>query len=258
MAKFAANLTMLFTDVAFLERFERAHRAGFKAIEFLFPYAYEARHLADKLAQFGFEQALFNMPPGDWGAGEKGLAALPGREQEFKQSVNTALMYAKALNCKKIHAMSGIVDPAYSEQQHIDTFTTNIRYAADTFAEHGIDVLIEPLNTRDAPHYFVAYQRQAVELIQQVARPNVKLQLDLYHAQIMSGDLEVLIRDLAPFIGHVQVASVPHRNEPDRGEINYPYLFEVLDDSGYNGCIGCEYNPATTTEQGLGWLKPYL
>ncbi|UHJ62781.1 2-oxo-tetronate isomerase [Vibrio furnissii] len=258
MAKFAANLTMLFTEVPFLERFEQAHRAGFKAIEFLFPYAYEPHVLAEKLTQYGFEQALFNMPPGDWDAGEKGFAALPGREQVFKQSVATALMYAQALNCKKVHAMSGIIDPTYSMQQHIDTFIANIRYAADAFAEHGIDVLIEPLNTRDVPNYFVAHQRRAVELIQMVDRPNVKLQLDLYHAQIMEGDLDVLIRDLAPFTGHIQIASVPHRHEPSDGEINYPYLFDVLDDSGYDGWIGCEYKPKTTTEQGLAWVKPYL
>ncbi|EMC0410142.1 hydroxypyruvate isomerase family protein [Vibrio fluvialis] len=258
MAKFAANLTMLFNEVPFLERFEQAHRAGFKAIEFLFPYAFEPHVLAEKLEQYGFEQALFNMPPGDWDAGEKGFAALPGREQEFKQSVATALMYAKALNCKKVHAMSGIIDPAYSMQQYIETFIANIRYAADAFAEHGIDVLIEPLNNRDVPNYFVAHQRRAVELIQMVDRPNVKLQLDLYHAQIMDGDLDVLIRDLAPFTGHIQIASVPHRNEPSDGEINYPYLFDVLDDSGYDGWIGCEYKPKTTTEQGLAWVKPYL
>ncbi|ASO28616.1 hydroxypyruvate isomerase [Vibrio anguillarum] len=258
MAKFAANLTMLFTEVPFLERFEQAHRAGFKAIEFLFPYVFEPQVLATKLAQYDFEQALFNMPPGDWDAGEKGFAALPGREQEFKQSVATALMYAKALNCKKVHAMSGIIDSAHSMQQHIDTFIANIRYAADAFARHGIDVLIEPLNNRDVPNYFIAHQRRAVELIQRVNRPNVKLQLDLYHAQIMDGDLDVLIHELAPFIGHIQIASVPHRNEPSDGEINYPYLFDVLDNSGYNGWIGCEYKPRTTTEQGLGWVKPYL
>lgn len=258
MAKFAANLTMLFTEVPFLERFAKAHKAGFKAVEFLFPYQFEPQVLADELAKYGFEQALFNMPPGDWDGGEKGLAALPGREQEFKQSVATALMYAKALQCKKVHAMSGIIDPAYSRQQHIDTFIANIRYAADIFAEHGIELMIEPLNSRDVPNYFVAHQREAVELIKLVDRANVKLQLDLYHAQIMDGDLDVLIRDLAPFTGHIQIASVPHRNEPCDGETNYPYLFGVLDDSGYNGWIGCEYKPKTTTEQGLDWVKPYL
>ena len=258
MAKFAANLTMLFNEVAFLERFEKAYKAGFKAVEFLFPYEFGPQVLGDKLAEFGFELALFNLPPGDWDRGEKGLAALPGREEEFRKTVARALLYAKALNCKKVHAMSGIVNPAFSEQQHIDTFIGNIRYAADAFSEHGIDVLIEPLNSRDVPNYFVAHQRRAVDLIEQVARANVALQLDLYHAQIMDGDLEVLIRDLAPFIGHIQIASVPHRNEPPDGEINYPYLFDVLDQSGYSGLIGCEYKPKTSTEEGLDWVKPYL
>ena len=258
MARFACNLTTLFHEVAFLDRFEQARNAGFKAVEFLFPYAFDPRVLADKLTWFGLEQVLFNMPAGDWDAGEKGLAALPGREEEFRRSVATALRYAKALNCKKVHAMSGVLNPAFSERQHIDTFTANIRHAADAFAEYGIDVLIEPLNSRDVPNYFVAHQRRAVELIQRIARPNVKLQLDLYHAQIMEGDLETLIRDLAMAIGHIQIASVPHRNEPCEGEINYPYLFDVLDDCGYTGWIGCEYKPKTTTDNGLAWVRPYL
>ncbi len=258
MAKFAANLTMLFTEVDFLQRFEKAYHAGFKAVEFLFPYAYEPAQLAALVKQYGFEQALFNMPPGNWDAGEKGMAALPGREAEFKASVDTALVYANALNCKKVHAMSGIVDPRFSYQQHVDTFITNIRYAADRFAQYGITLVIEPLNTRDAPGYFIAHQRDAAALIAQVDRPNVKLQLDLYHAQIMDGDLSVLIQDLASVIGHIQIASVPARHEPSEGELNYPHLFKVLDESGYTGWIGCEYKPKAGTEQGLGWLKPYL
>jgi hydroxypyruvate isomerase len=258
MAKFAANLTMLFTDVPFLERFERAYDAGFKAVEFLFPYAFEASILAEKLQQYKFEQALFNMPPGDWDAGERGFAAIPGREVEFQQSVKTALIYAKALNCKKVHAMSGLVDQRFSLEQHTETFINNIRFAADAFAEHGIELMIEPLNTRDVPHYFIAHQRQAAELIRQVERANVKLQLDLYHAQIMDGDLTNLIHDLADITGHIQIASVPSRNEPFTGEINYPYLFNVLDVSGYDGWIGCEYNPKNKTEDGLHWVTPYL
>ncbi|WP_372763106.1 2-oxo-tetronate isomerase [Pseudoalteromonas sp.] len=258
MAQFAANLTMLFSEVAFLERFERAHKAGFKAVEYLFPYAFEAQVLADKLQQFGLEQALFNMPPGDWDAGERGLAALPGREPEFKQSVATALEYATALNCKKIHAMAGIVNPQFSREQHVDTFISNIRYAADLFATHNIELLIEPLNSRDVPHYFIAHQRQAAELIKLIARPNVKLQLDIYHAAIMDGDLTHLINDLAAVTGHIQIASVPERHEPSEGEVNYPHIFKVLDSAGYNGWIGCEYNPRNNTEAGLEWLKPYL
>jgi len=258
MAKFAANLTMLFTEVPFLQRFEKAHQAGFKAVEYLFPYAFEASELAQKMSQYDFEQALFNMPPGDWDAGERGFAAIPGREAEFKDSVDTALMYAAALNCKKVHAMSGLLDERFSKQQHVETFIANIRYAADKFAEQDIELMIEPLNNRDVPNYFVAHQREAVELIKLVDRPNVKLQLDLYHAQIMDGDLSTLIKEVASFTGHIQIASVPERHEPSEGELNYPHLFNVLDESGYQGWIGCEYNPKTTTEAGLSWVKPYL
>lgn len=258
MARFAANLTMLFNEVDFLARFEKAHQSGFKAVEFLFPYAFEPQVLADKLQQFGLEQALFNMPPGDWDAGERGLAAIPGREEEFRQSVDVALTYAKALNCKKVHAMSGLRDSNFSYQKHVETFLGNIRYAADKFAEHGVELLIEPLNSRDVPGYFVAHQREAVELIEQVNRPNVKLQFDVYHAQIMDGDITVMIRDLADYIGHVQIASVPDRHEPSEGEIHYQHVFSQLDKSGYKGWIGCEYKPRHTTEEGLGWLKPYL
>ena len=180
MAQFAANLTMLFTEVPFLERFEKAHNAGFKAVEFLFPYAFERHVLSQKLEQYGLEQALFNMPPGNWDAGERGFAAIPGREHEFKESVDIALTYAKALNCKKVHAMSGLIDERFSYEKHVNTFIQNIRYAADAFAKHGIELMIEPLNNRDVPNYFVANQRVAVELIKQVDRPNVKLQLNIY------------------------------------------------------------------------------
>ncbi|MDX1302940.1 2-oxo-tetronate isomerase [Photobacterium sp.] len=258
MAKFAANLTMLFTEVPFMERFAKASEAGFSAVEYLFPYAFDAQELAGELRKYHLEQALFNMPPGDWSAGERGFAAIPGREAEFRASVDTALNYALTLKCKKVHAMSGIIDNNYSYQQHVDTFLGNIRYAAEVFAEHDILLLIEPLNNRDVPGYFIAHQRDAVELIKQVERPNVKLQLDLYHAQIMDGDLTTLINDVASYTGHVQIASVPNRHEPSEGELNYPYLFTILEQSGYDGWMGCEYNPRNTTEEGLGWVKPYL
>ena len=258
MAKFAANLTMLFTELDFIERFEAAHLAGFKAVEFLFPYAYESNVLAQKLTQYHLDLALFNMPAGNWEAGERGFAALPNKIQEFRASLDTALHYALALNAKKIHVMSGIVNPSYSYQEHKDTFIKNIQYAADFFALHNITLLIEPLNSRDVPNYFIAHQRDAVELIKQVDRSNVKLQLDLYHAQIMDGDLSTLIQEVAPFIGHVQIASVPTRNEPDQGEINYPYLFNHLDNIGFSDWIGCEYHPKTTTNEGLGWVTNYL
>ena len=167
-------------------------------------------------------------------------------------------MYAKALGCKKVHAMSGLLDERFTKEQHVETFISNIRFAADQFAEQNIELMIEPLNSRDVPNYFVAHQRDAVELIKLVDRPNVKLQLDLYHAQIMDGDLSTLIREVAAYTGHIQIASVPERHEPSEGELSYPHLFSVLDDSGYQGWIGCEYNPRGTTEEGLGWVKSYL
>lgn len=258
MAKFAANLTMLFTEVPFMERFKAASDAGFKAVEYLFPYEFDANELSQQLTQYHLEQALFNMPPGNWAAGERGIAALPGREAEFRANAEIALSYALTLGCTKVHAMSGIMNNEFSYQQHLDTFIDNIRFAADIFAEHGIDILIEPLNKRDVPDYFVAHQRDAVELIKKVERSNVNVQLDLYHAQIMDGDLTRLIEDIAPFINHVQIASVPARHEPNKGELNYPHLFDVLDRVGYSGWIGCEYNPKHSTLEGLGWVQPYL
>lgn len=257
MVKFAANLTMMFTEVDFLDRFEKAADAGFNAVEFLFPYDYEPDQLAQYIEKYHFEQALFNLYPGDWAGGEKGFAALPGEEKRFKESVEQAIPYAVALKCKKVHVMSGIVNPKYTREQHVETFISNIRYAADRFAEFGIKVVLEPLNSRDVPNYFISHQREAVDLIRQVERKNVGLQFDAYHAQIMDGDLTVLIKDLAPYIGHVQIASVPDRHEPDEGELNFNHIFRVLDEAGYDGWIGCEYNPRTTTEEGLSWFKSY-
>lgn len=258
MPNFAANLTMLFTEVPFMERFEAAHKAGFKSVEFLFPYAFEASEIVEKLEKYNLQVVLFNMPPGDWDAGERGYAAIPGREEEFRASVDIALQYAKAFGCKRVHAMSGIIDTASSYDQHIETFIENFRYAADVFVKEGITLLVEPLNERNMPGYFVAHQRVAAELIKKLDRSNVKLQFDTYHAQIVDGDLTTLIRDLSPVIGHIQIASVPERNEPVDGEINYPYLFKVLDEVGYEGWIGCEYNPKGATEEGISWVAPYL
>lgn len=258
MPNIAANLTMLFTETPFMDRFEAAHKAGFTHVEFLFPYAFDADEIAEKLTTYNLKQVLFNLPPGDWDAGERGFAAIPGRETEFRASVDVALHYAKVLGCKQLHAMSGIMDQEASYEKHVETFIQNFRYAADVFAKEGITLLVEPLNPRDMPGYFVAHQREAVELIAKLDRANVKLQFDTYHAQIVDGDLTTLIRDLAPVIGHIQIASVPERNEPVDGEIHYPYLFKVLDEVGYEGWIGCEYNPKGTTEEGLSWLEPYL
>ncbi|EFH12404.1 2-oxo-tetronate isomerase [Pseudoroseomonas cervicalis] len=256
MPRFAANLSMMFTDVPFLDRFARAAAAGFEAVEFLFPYDHPPEVVAEKLNSAGLTQALFNMPPGDWAAGERGMAAIPGREQEFRDNVATAITYARALGCKTLHAMSGLtegLDRAACEA----TFVENFRYAADALAPHGITLLVEPINSRNMPGYFIAHQLDAIALIERVARPNVALQLDLYHAQIMDGDLTKLIEKLAGRFAHVQIASVPERHEPDEGELNYPHLYAVLDRVGYKGWIGCEYNPRAATEAGLGWFASY-
>lgn len=256
MPRFAANLSMMFTEHAFLDRFAAAADAGFQAVEYLFPYDFPAAEVAAKLNAAGLEQALFNMPPGDWAAGERGLAALPGREAEFRANVAIALDYARALGCVKLHAMAGLtagLDRAACEATYID----NIRFAADALAADGITVLLEPINSRNMPGYFIAHQQQALDLLARIDRPNVSVQLDLYHAQIMDGDLSMLIKAMAGRFAHVQIASVPDRHEPSEGELNYPHLYAVLDQVGYDGWIGCEYHPRGETTAGLGWFAPY-
>ena len=256
MPRFAANLSMMFTELPFLDRFAAAAAAGFKAVEFLFPYEHPPEVVAGKLKDAGLTQALFNMPPGDWAAGERGMAAIPGREQEFRDNVATAITYAEAMGCRTLHAMSGLtvgLDRAACEA----TFVANFQYAADQLAPHGITLLVEPINSRNMPGYFIAHQRDALALVERVGRPNVSVQLDLYHAQIMDGDLSKLIELMAGKFAHVQIASVPDRHEPDEGELNYPHLYAVLERVGYQGWIGCEYNPRGETTAGLGWFAPY-
>ncbi|MFT3691245.1 2-oxo-tetronate isomerase [Paenirhodobacter sp.] len=256
MPRFAANLSMMFTEVPFIERFGRAAAAGFEAVEFLFPYAHTPEEVAAEVTKHGLTVALFNMPPGDWEAGERGMAAIPGREAEFRANIDIALRYAQALGCKTLHAMSGItggMDRAACEA----TFVENFRHAADRLAPHGITVLVEPINSRNMPGYFIAHQMDALALLDRVDRPNAKVQLDLYHAQIMDGDLTRLIQKMKGRFSHVQLASVPERHEPDEGELNYPHLYAVLDAEGYDGWIGCEYNPRGVTEDGLGWFAPW-
>lgn len=258
MLKFAANLTTLFNEYTFEDRFEQAAIAGFSAVEYLFPYEYDADLLAQKLEQYNLKQVLFNMYPGDWNAGERGCAAIPGKEDEFKRTVELALLYARKLDCKCIHAMSGVVDDEFTYDEHVQTFVKNIRYAADKFSELGITLVIEPLNPNDMPGYFVSSQREAAELIKLVERDNVKIQFDFYHAQIVDGDICNLIKDLFDHIGHIQIASNPDRHEPDSGELNYPFIFAKLNQLGYQGWIGCEYVPQHDTHSGLTWVRPYL
>ena len=257
MPKFAANLSFIFQEVGFLDRFAAAAACGFKAVEYLSPYDHSAGVIAELLNRHGLVQALFNMPPGDWGAGERGIGALPGREQEFRDGVETALVYAKATRCRILHAMAGILPAGHERAGAERVYLANLRHAADRLAAEGLTLVIEPINTRDIPGYFLNTTSQAMSIIEQVGRPNLKLQLDLYHVQIMEGDLAHRIRALAGHYPHVQIAGNPGRNEPDIGEINYPYLFDLFDELGYSGWIGCEYRPRGETRAGLGWARRY-
>jgi hydroxypyruvate isomerase len=257
MPRFAANLSMMFTDVPFLERFGRAAAAGFEGVEFLFPYEHPAEAIAAELDRHGLTQALFNLPPGDFAKGERGIACLPGREAEFREGVETALRYAAATRCRALHCMAGLLPEGADRTRHEAVYVENLRHAARRCAEAGITLVIEPINTRDIPGYFLNYQHQARRIVERVGEPNLKLQLDLYHCQIMEGDLARHIREFADITAHVQIAGVPERHEPDLGEVNYPYLFAVLDELGYGGWVGCEYRPKGRTEDGLGWFAPW-
>jgi 2-dehydrotetronate isomerase len=262
MPRFAANLSMMFQDIGFLDRFDAAARAGFKGVEFLFPYDHPPEAIAERLERNRLSLALFNTVPGDWNGGERGLAALPGREREFRDGVDKAIVYARATNCPLLHTMAGLWpvgpdehgrDRAEGEQVYVD----NLRWAADRAASAGLTCVIEPINTRDIPGYFLNYTGQAMRIIEAVGRPNLQLQLDLYHVQIMEGDLATRMRAIAGHYPHVQIAGNPGRHEPDIGEINYPYLFELFDELGYAGWIGCEYRPRGDTVAGLGWANGY-
>ena len=257
MLKFAANLSLLFTEAPFLQRFERAAAVGFRGVECLFPYTFDAADLARELERNGLEQVLINAPPGDWNAGDRGTAALPSRREEFRRSVETALAYARRLGCRRVHVMAGVLPEGADRSVCERTFVANLQFAADKAATDGITILVEALNDRDVPGYLVEHQSVAMHLVRAVDRPNVAVQLDYYHAQIMDGDLTRLTETLGSAIGHVQVSSVPDRREPDHGEIHFPHLFEVLERIGYDGWIGCEYHPRGETEAGLGWLRPY-
>jgi hydroxypyruvate isomerase len=255
--KFAANLSFIFQEVGFLDRFAAAAACGFNAVEYLSPYDHPPGVIAEQLTRHGLEQALFNMPPGDWATGERGIGALPGREQEFRNGVETALGYAKATKCRLLHAMAGVLPPGQDRAEVERAYLGNLRHAADRLAAEGVTLVIEPINTRDIPGYFLNTTTQAMSVIERVGRPNLKLQLDLYHVQIMEGDLAHRVQALAGHYPHVQIAGNPGRHEPDIGEINYPFLFDLFDEIGYSGWIGCEYRPKGETRAGLGWARRY-
>jgi hydroxypyruvate isomerase len=254
MPRFAANLSMMFNEVPFLDRFEAAAKAGFTAVEFLFPYEHPAKEVGARLHGNGLTQALFNLPPGDWAAGEKGFAALPDRFADLQASLRTALPYVEATGVKRLHLMAGIADR--NDPMAMAAFRKSLKWAAEFLAPHGLDVVIEPINSRNVPGYFLNDFPFAQSVIRELKIPNLKLQFDIYHCQIIHGDVTMRLREAMPMIGHIQIASIPSRNEPDGEELNYPFLFGELDRLGYAGFVGCEYNPRGKTTDGLAWFKP--
>ena len=258
MPRFAANLTMMFNEVGFLDRFEAASKAGFKAVEYLFPYDYDQEELAEKLHRYGLVQALHNLPAGDWSGGERGIACNPNRVDEFQDGVGKAIEYAKALGCERVNCLAGIGPDGLEPEILRETFVSNLRFAAVKLEEAGVRLLIEPINTRDIPGFYLRHTAQARSILDEVDSRNLGLQYDIYHMQIMEGDLAPTVESNLDVIGHVQIADNPGRNEPGTGEINYPFLFGFLDKIGYDGWVGCEYKPLTTTESGLGCIMPYL
>jgi len=258
MPRFAANLTMLFNEVDFPDRFAAAAAAGFRGVEYLFPYGYDKDELARKLADNGLSQVLHNLPAGDWSAGERGLACLPDRVGEFQDGVGQAIAYAQALGCPRVNCLAGIAPDGADPEALRHTFIENLRFAAQELEKTGIVLLTEPINTRDIPGFYLSRSDQALAIIDEVGSANLKLQYDVYHMQIMEGDLAPTIERSLAEIGHMQIADTPGRHEPGTGEINYGFLFDFIDACGYDGWIGCEYKPRAATEAGLDWLRPYL
>lgn len=256
MPKFAANLSMMFNELPFLEGFGAAANAGFTGVEYLFPYEFPAEVVAAELKKHNLINVLFNLPAGNWAAEEHGTTCLPDRENEFRAGLTTAIDYAKQLNTTQVHAIAGIVPQCADTDAVHATYVANLKYAAAELAKHGIALLIEAINTRDMPGFYLTTQAQSYATLQEVVAQNLKMQMDLYHMQIMEGDLAVKLSQYAPHCGHVQIAGVPKRNEPDAGEVRYDYLFDHLDEIGYHGWVGFEYRPAGITVDGLAWYQP--
>ncbi|UVW30158.1 2-oxo-tetronate isomerase [Massilia sp. H6] len=254
MPKFAANLSTMFTEAAFLERFGLARAAGFDAVEFQFPYAFEPRQIVQRLQRYGLELVLHNLPGGDWAAGERGMACDPRRVAQFRDSVALALEYALELGVRRLHCPAGKLAPNAAPERAHAAYVENLRYAAAQCAQHGIDLLIEPINPRDIPGYFLTGTRQAAAIIAECGADNLFLQYDIYHAQRSEGELAGTLRQFLPLIRHMQLADVPGRHQPGTGEINFPYLFRLIDELGYAGWIGCEYQPQGATCDSLDWL----
>lgn len=258
MPRFAANLTTMYGEHAFLDRFAAAAKDGFRGVEFLFPYEHAPDALKSRLEGCALTLALFNAPPGDWTKGERGLASLPGREDEFRRSVARALDYARVLGNRCVHFMAGLVGPEGDRARHRQTYVANLAHAARAARSIGVTVVIEPINTRNIPGYFLNRQEEAHAVCRDVGEPNLKVQMDLFHCQIVEGDLAMKIRRYLGGVAHMQIAGVPERHEPDVGEVNYPYLFALIDELGYEGWIGCEYHPRAATSEGLAWARPWL
>jgi hydroxypyruvate isomerase len=259
MPRLAANISTLFTELPFLDRMDAAAAAGFEAVECQFPYATDAGAIAERLARTGMELVLFNAPPGRSEAGERGLASLPGREADFDASLSLAVQYAQATGCRRVHVMAGLLPSGADRRRHVDQFVSGIGRAADRLAEVGATALVEPINTRvDVPGYLLDGTMLALECISNAGRQNLQLQYDVYHMQIMEGDLMRSIERLLPAIGHIQVADNPGRHEPGSGEINFEKLLARIDALDYSGFVGCEYLPESTTLAGLAWAQPWL
>lgn len=259
MPRFAANLSFLYGQHAFLDRFAAARRDGFEAVEYLFPYEHPAPLLAEQLREHGLRQVLFNAHPGDWAAGDRGMACVPGREAEFRSAIDQALDYAAALQCPRVHVMAGLV-PAGADRVPLQVlYQRNLAWAAQRAADAGVTLLIEPINRRDMPGYFLNRQDHAHAIVAEVGAANLQVQMDLYHCQIVEGDVATKLRQYLPTgrVGHLQIASVPDRSEPDGGELHYPYLLALIDSLGYAGYVGCEYRPRGDTTEGLAWLRAY-
>jgi hydroxypyruvate isomerase len=255
MPKFAANLTMLFTEAPFMERFALAAEAGFPHVEYLFPYAFTAEELKGELDKHGLKQVLFNLPAGDWAAGERGIAALPGRSEEFRAGVPQAVTYAKALGVNRVNCLAGKRIAGHSDDEHRQTLVENLRFAAAELAEHGIELVIEPINHYDIPGFFINRTEQAIQIIEEAGHANVRVQFDIYHVQREEGEITGTFRKYLDRIGHIQIADNPGRNQPGTGEINFSFLFKQLDESGYSGWVGLEYIPTPDTAASLGWMK---
>ncbi|HEY0294087.1 MAG TPA: 2-oxo-tetronate isomerase [Bordetella sp.] len=255
--KFAANLSFLYQDLPFLDRIGAAARDGFEGVEYLFPYDFPAQEIRRRLVDAGIDQALFNAPAGDWAQGERGTASLPGRTAEFRTGIMRALDYASVLGNTRLHVMAGLLPQSADRAVHLAAYQSHVAWAAEQAARQGVAIMLEPINQRDMPGYFLSYQQDALAVIDAIGAPNLRVQFDCYHCQIMEGDIAMKLRAMFDRIGHVQVASVPGRNEPDGQELHYPYIFRTLDELGYAGWVGCEYKPRADTRAGLGWLRAY-